>query len=110
MLLTFLSGQEPLQESGKIGEGAPLLSLVYLAQISASIHQVLRLHSKWTADQARAHQLLCTFLHELGHHHDRMTTKYKQSADRGEKYAESYARRYTELIWDRYFETIGVCL
>jgi hypothetical protein len=63
---------------------------------------------KFNERTARAHQLLATLLHELGHHHDRMTTRTKVSADRGESYAEDYARKYAERIWTRYQEVFGV--
>jgi hypothetical protein len=59
---------------------------------------------KFTEKTARAHQLLSTFLHELGHHHDRMTTKSKTRSSRGEPYAEEYARKYEARIWNRYHE------
>ena len=54
--------------------------------------------------QARAFQLLHILLHELGHHHDRMTTKSKARASRGEPYAEAYALRHEAVIWGRYQE------
>jgi hypothetical protein len=57
---------------------------------------------KWTEPQARAFQLLHIFLHELGHHHDRMTTRPKYEAARGEPFAETYASRYADRIWDTY--------
>lgn len=63
---------------------------------------------KFTEETARAHQLLATLLHELGHHHDRMTTRYKTRSSRGETYAEDYARRYAERIWVSYQEVFGV--
>ncbi len=59
---------------------------------------------KFDQDSARAFQLLHVFTHELGHHHDRITTKSKRRASRGEDYAEEYARRYEQIIWHRYFE------
>lgn len=59
---------------------------------------------KFTELQARAYQLLHIFLHELGHHHDRMTTRSKRETARGEAYAEAYARQYEKLIWSRYLE------
>ena len=62
---------------------------------------------KFTETTARAHQLLATLLHELGHHHDRITTRSQSRASRGEPYAEEYARRYTEQIWTRYLDTFG---
>lgn len=63
---------------------------------------------KFTEETARAHQLLATLLHELGHHHDRMTTRYKSRPSRGEPYAEEYAGKYAERIWVNYQEVFGV--
>lgn len=63
---------------------------------------------KWTLSQARAYQLLHIFLHELGHHHDRMTTKRQVATARGEPYAEAYARKYEAVIWDRYLNVFGL--
>lgn len=57
---------------------------------------------KFNEHQARAYQLLHVLLHELGHHHDRMTTRSRRAAARGEGYAEQYARRYEAQIWGRY--------
>lgn len=62
---------------------------------------------EFTEAQARAFQLLHILLHELGHHHDRMTTKSKVRAGRGEPYAESYALAYEARIWERYQEEFG---
>ncbi len=53
----------------------------------------------------RAYQLLHILLHELGHHHDRITTKAHRRTGRGEPYAEAYALRYETQIWERYLET-----
>lgn len=61
---------------------------------------------KFNEETARAHQLLSTFLHELGHHHDRMSTRSKIRASRGEPYAEAYAKNYEARIWKRYQEFI----
>ena len=63
---------------------------------------------KFTEGTARAYQLLHILLHELGHHHDCMTTRSKRYASRGETYAEQYARRYSDVIWNRYLETLGL--
>jgi hypothetical protein len=63
---------------------------------------------KFDEEKAKAHQLLATMLHELGHHHDRMTTNQKTYPGRGEAYAETYARRYAERIWVRYQEVFGI--
>jgi hypothetical protein len=59
-------------------------------------------HVGWTEWPVRADQLLFTFLHELGHHHDALTTREGGEANRGEAYAEWYARQYTDLLWTRY--------
>lgn len=56
----------------------------------------------------RAYQLLHLLLHELGHHHDRMTTKSKRRASRGEGFAERYALNYADRIWKRYLEEFGL--
>lgn len=63
---------------------------------------------RYTEASARAYQLLHVFLHELGHHHDRMTTKSQAESARGEGYAEQYAFRYERVIWDRYMEVFGL--
>ena len=48
-------------------------------------------------------QLMHILLHELGHHHDRMTTKSQMRSARGERFAESYALQYADVLWDAYF-------
>jgi len=63
---------------------------------------------EFTETQARAYQLLHILLHELGHHHDRMTTKSKVRASRGEPYAEAYALKHEAVIWGRYQQAFGV--
>lgn len=62
---------------------------------------------RFTEVSARGFQLMHVFLHELGHHHDRMTTKTKSWCGRGESYAEGYAHKYAERIWDSYFNVFG---
>src|SRR4051794_4373893 len=54
---------------------------------------------RFTENSLRAYQLLHILLHELGHHHDRMTTRSKRRASRGEGFAERYARSYADVIW-----------
>jgi hypothetical protein len=63
---------------------------------------------KWTAAQAKAYQLIHILLHELGHHHDRITTKSQLEASRGEPYAEAYALKYLDLIWEHYIDVFGL--
>lgn len=58
---------------------------------------------KWDEDTARAFQLLHVFVHELGHLHDH-TTKEAGGLFGSEKYAEDYATKWSELIWERYFD------
>jgi hypothetical protein len=58
--------------------------------------------AEWTENQARAFQLLHVFLHELGHHHDRMTTRSERDAARGEPYAEQFALELADEMWDDY--------
>lgn len=58
--------------------------------------------------EIRAYQLLHVALHELGHHHDRMTTKSKRRASRGEGFAERHALNYGDRIWERYLEAFGL--
>jgi hypothetical protein len=67
-----------------------------------------RLITKWTEAQARAFQLLHILLHELGHHHDRMTTRSQRRAARGESFAEDYARRHEARIWTSYLRRFGL--
>ena len=57
---------------------------------------------KFDESAVRGYQLLHILLHELGHHHDLMTTRSQKKASRGEKYAEDYARTYENSIWQQY--------
>lgn len=57
---------------------------------------------KFDERTVRGYQLLHILLHELGHHHDRMTTRAQKRACRGEKYAEEYARLHQASIWQAY--------
>jgi len=63
---------------------------------------------KFTEDSARAYQLLHIFLHELGHHCDRMSTRTLNAPARGEHFAESWANELERRIWDDYQEVFGV--
>ncbi len=78
-------------------------------RLGVASHAILNgMMCEFTEAQARAYQLLHILLHELGHHHDRMTTKSKVRASRGETYAEDYALRHEAQIWERYQEAFGV--
>jgi hypothetical protein len=61
-----------------------------------------RFELRWTEAQARAFQLLDVLPHELGHHHDRITSRRQRRTGRGEPYAERYAVRVQEAIWPEY--------
>lgn len=63
---------------------------------------------RWTEAQARAFQLLHILPHELGHHHDRMTTRTRRYAARGEPYAEEYANRVLDDVWPAYISRFGI--
>lgn len=67
-----------------------------------------RMLLKWTESKARAFQLVHVLLHELGHHHDRMTTRSKRRSSRGEDFAERYPLDYADRIWDRYLNEFGL--
>jgi hypothetical protein len=64
--------------------------------------------ARFTEGQARAFMLLNIFLHELGHHHDRMTTASRRYASRGEVYAEDYALHYEHEISDAYMRRFSL--
>jgi hypothetical protein len=61
---------------------------------------------QWTVQQARAFQLLHVLIHELGHHHDRMTSRSGRGS-RGESFAETYAWTTADVVWDRYCAEFG---
>jgi hypothetical protein len=62
---------------------------------------------RWTEAQARAYMLTDVLVHELGHHHDRMTSRSGR-AGRGEPYAVSYARRVRAQVWPEYVHEFGI--
>ena len=59
------------------------------------------------AASARGFMLMHVLLHELGHHHDRMASRRRRFASRGEPYAEAYAHRRADELWDAYFREFG---
>lgn len=62
---------------------------------------------QYSENSMRAFQLMHVLLHELGHHHDRMTTRSQRQSARGDSYAEQYALRYMGEIWDSYITEFG---
>jgi hypothetical protein len=67
-----------------------------------------RIEVRWTESQARAFQVLHILPHELGHHHDRMTTRSRAGTARGEPYAEEYAIRALDAMWPGYVREFGL--
>jgi len=63
---------------------------------------------KFDDKSIRAFQLLHIFLHELGHHHDKITTTKKRHCGRGERYAEAYSVKYESIIWNKYFDKFEI--
>jgi hypothetical protein len=62
---------------------------------------------RFTLAQARAFLLLHIFVHELGHHVDRMQTKQQEGSVRGEEFAEKYANEMLDRLWPAYLERFG---
>jgi len=61
---------------------------------------------RFTEAQARAFTLLHVFMHELGHHHDRLHQKHRDST-RGEDYAERFANSRFEQLYAAYIGVFG---
>jgi hypothetical protein len=75
--------------------------LAELTQIEDAIHIYERaVFMRFDRCTAAAYQLLHVFLHELGHHIDAMALPARGVCMRGENYAEQWAIRSAELIWD----------
>jgi hypothetical protein len=58
--------------------------------------------AEFTESTAHAFLFVDVLVHELGHHHDRMTSPGQRQVTRGEPYAEEYARRWEGRIWPAY--------
>lgn len=61
---------------------------------------------RFTEPQARAFMLLHVFMHELGHHHDRIHQKHWGSS-KGEDYAEKFATSRFEQLFPGYERVFG---
>lgn len=61
----------------------------------------------FTESSIKGFQLMHILLHELGHHHDRMSTRTKRASARGEAYAENYAMKYAQELWGAYFRVFN---
>lgn len=47
------------------------------------------------------------FLHELGHHVDRISTRSRRESSRGEAFAEDFALRRAERLWPAFVAAFG---
>lgn len=61
---------------------------------------------RFTEAQAKAFMLLHIFLHELGHHHDRLNQKHRNGS-RGEDYAERFANNRLDQLFPAYVAAFG---
>jgi len=58
--------------------------------------------AKFTENQAKAFQLLGTFLHELGHHVDRMNCRRKHDCPGGEPFAIQFEQDMQKVVWPKF--------
>jgi hypothetical protein len=65
-----------------------------------------RVACRFTEAQARAFMLLHIFMHELGHHYDRIHQKHLGSS-KGEDYAERFATSRFEQLFPAYVRVFG---
>jgi hypothetical protein len=63
---------------------------------------------RFTEATARGFHLLHVLLHELGHHHDQMTTRARRDSCRGEPFAEDFANDLALRVFDRYVRAFGL--
>lgn len=61
---------------------------------------------RFTEAQARAFSLLHVFMHELGHHYDRIHQKHHGST-KGEDYAEQFANSRFDQLYPEYVRVFG---
>jgi hypothetical protein len=61
----------------------------------------------FTEPQARAFMLLHVFLHELGHHVDKLRSRKQNEMRGGEEFAETYANEMFKKIWPAYVSKFG---
>ena len=82
-------------------EDGPIIAEI--SWVDGELHLYERLwFMRFDKHTAAAYQLLHILLHELGHHLDAMATPYPGFVVRGEDYAEQWAIRCAEKIWDDY--------
>lgn len=64
-------------------------------------------HCAFTKKTAAGFLLMHVFLHEIGHHYDRMQTKAKLDSPRGEAFAEDFGNALAEDMWEVFFREFG---
>ena len=57
---------------------------------------------EFTVNSAKAFMLIHIFMHELGHHLDRMTSRRQEYCGRGEEFAENWALIHEAEMYERY--------
>ncbi|MBS2016275.1 MAG: hypothetical protein JST00_25555 [Deltaproteobacteria bacterium] len=95
-----------LRDRAYVDEHRSLLDRLCVAREPAEDPRHVLCH--FSENQARAFLLLHVLLHELGHHHDRMTTATKRATSRGEAYAEAWARENEARVWESYTRAFEV--
>ncbi len=79
----------------------PGVQLAEVVEIEGELHVYEAcVQMRFDRRTAAAHQLHHVFLHELGHHVDAMARPHPGFTVRGEDYAEGWAERCAEQIWD----------
>ena len=73
-----------------------LLNIPY-EQINKDYYRV-----EFTINSAKAFMLIHIFMHELGHHLDRMTSRRQEYCGRGEEFAENWALIHETEMYERY--------
>lgn len=63
-------------------------------------------HCRFTEAQAKAFTLLHVFMHELGHHYDRIHQKH-WGRSKGEDYAERFATQHFQQLLPEYVRVFG---
>jgi len=76
-------------------------------RIESSDKQEIIWHCYFTESQAKAYTLMHVFLHELGHHIDRLSSCNQNACNRGEVFAEHYAVRRFHELWPSYLRRFG---
>jgi hypothetical protein len=79
---------------------------------SMTIEQTKETEIVWTCyftqKQAKAFTLLHIFLHELGHHVDKLRSRKQDRMTGGEEFAENYAKRRFYELWNDYLSKFGL--